>query len=324
MSLLLETGGALLLESGGSIVLSERNYPVYRWNCRSFGDQSTPPRIRSTLAPADDLVKGDGVDTDTYPTFVAADTAAGEPSHYVFDGVDDYVGNWPTMPTEYTVCAVFDDGAGPFLWTCNNETIEYFLTTPGVCIGKLYRLAIFDVELDADELRYLEYWWVHRVPRGSARGIDHRKIIDGSCILALYFGSATPNTDESDSGADTVDADVSYDGDGAEITSSTGNIVPEGLTSDSGEISVFFEGSPTDGTIFEWVDLLLTVSVSGSVITFDLSGSLVDLPIGDTYCFTVVSGYVPRWYVDGEYVDSGSSAVTFGAFNADPVIGNAA
>jgi hypothetical protein len=212
INIITDGGDLLVTDADEELIASYQAQPLYQWHCREFSDRTT--KICSSLDVSTDLVKGDGVTVATFPTFVVADTDTGTPSHYVFDGANDYVGNCPTMPTEYTVVAIVDDGSGPELWTCNDTEIEDALGASAGFTGKLYRLAIFDEVLDAEQLAFLEYYWVSKIPRLGARGIEHRLIIDNSCVFHHRYLNGN-STDISGNAANGTDTHLSYSSAGA-------------------------------------------------------------------------------------------------------------
>lgn len=301
--------------------------PLYLWRCRANGDLSSPAWIRSALGPSNDLVKGDGADSDTYPTFVSKNVSTGTPSHYVFDGVDDYVSNWPTMPDEYTVCAAVDTGTGPQLWASKDSTIEDALTVSGAWSGKLYRLAIFDSEISDEEYDSAEYWWVHHVPRGDAKGVDHRMILEGKTAVAMYFYGSTPFDDQSVNGFDGTDTDVDTDTEiGATFTAETANVTVSDFEVSGTSFSCFFEveqdlSSEQVQTVFHWGSISLTLSRSGSDLVMSLNGSSAIVPEGNNYAITLEDGEEPEFYLDGEWVATGSATLSVPSTN-DLIIGN--
>lgn len=280
--------------------------PYIQWRCNSFGDSVTPPRLRCTYEPEDDLVKGDGETATTYPTFVDTDTDSGVPSHYDFDGVDDYVSGWPTMPEEYTVCAVVDTGDGPELWTANDSTIEDVLTVSGAWEGTLYRLAIFSEELSVENLELVEYWWVYRVPKKSAKGIEHRLILEETCISAILSTESDPDEDRA-TGEAWSETGVSYDN-GAEFTGTDAGLRNELDGGNGFSASIFAEHDFTDGDsgFLGFADgTRFAISVASGVVTADFCGSTLEVPQGSVYSVTAEPSAKPKFFVDGVYIDEG-------------------
>lgn len=325
MKLLLEDGSALLLEEGGSILLDipgDIPKPLYQWHCRAFGDKTT--LIRSSMDPANDLIKGDGVTSSTYPNFITFGDVFRP--RYIFDGANDYVSNWPTMPDVYTVVAMVDSGEGPELWTCNDDTIEAALTTSGAWSGSLYRLVIYDEILDSVQIASLAYYWVSRLPRGGCKGIDHRLILDGSCILSHRYIDGDSD-DRTDNGHDGTETDVTYLDEGAGFLVSTSEItVPYAEDLQLSELSISFTASVNTqravverGTNYKiWINSS-SVSFRASSVTRTVSYSP-----GTTihhYAITCVSGEKFKLYVDGVYVDEASDVSTLGTSASDLEIG---
>lgn len=331
MNLICENGDTLTTEASEILVSNYQSVPLYKLNCRSFGNHTA--KICSSLDPDDDLTKGDGVTAATYPTFVATDTDTGTPSHYVFDGVNDYVGNWPTMPTEYTVVAVVDDGRGPELWTCNDDTIKNALDVSGAWTGSLYRLAIFDEVLDAEQIAFLKYRWLSMVPRGGCRGIENRLILEESCIAAYRFVDGDAD-DRTDNGHDGTETDVTYSDDGAEFALDTSAItVPYGADLQlSAEISVAFVARLENRKIIaRGINYEINITTTPARFYFKASGasSVVLMYSGITldselhhYAMTCVSGEKFLLWMDGTYIGEGTSASTLGTATDDLIIGS--
>jgi hypothetical protein len=312
INLVTQAGDTLITDADEELIASYQVEPLYQWHCREFSDRTT--KICSSLAVANDLVKGDGVTEATFPIFVATDTDTGTPSHYVFDGVNDQVGNWPTMPTEYTVVAIVDDGSGPELWTCNDTEIEDALTASGTFSGKLYRLAIFDEVLDAEQLEFLEYHWVSKVPRAGARGIEHRLILDGSCVLNHRYLNGDSD-DITDNSLDGVDTDVAYSDDGAWFNSDTSVVtVPyDAKLQLSSDISVVFTAKVLGSRKIIGRGTNYEINITPTPDRFYFKASGVSRYQGITldsefhhYAVTCVSGAAFLLWMDGQYIGDGS------------------
>jgi hypothetical protein len=300
--------------------------PYLQWRCNPFGNLTTPPRVQCTTDPTYDLVKGDGETAATYPTFVDTDVDTGIPSHYDFDGVDDYISGWPEeMPDEYTVCAVVDTGDGPILWTSNDTTIENALTVSGAWDGVLYRLAIFSEEISADTLNLVEYWWVYRVPKKGAKGVEHRLILDGTCIAAVLSAETDPDEDRA-TGETWSETGVSYDN-GAEFTGSDAGLRKTLDEVEEFSAIIFGEHDFSDGEsgfLGASDGLYFKISVSSGTVTADFCGSILELPQGDVYAVTVEQDEKPKFYVDGKYIGEGSIIGPSGFALGNFVIGNRA
>lgn len=324
INLVTQDGDLLVTQDDEELLASYNAAPLYQWRCRAFSDRTA--KICSSLAVANDLVKGDGVTSATFPTFVATNTDTGTPSHYVFDGANDYVGNWPTMPTDYTVVAIVDDGSGPELWTCNDTEIEDALTASGAFSGKLYRLVIFDEELDAEQLTFLEYHWVSKVPRAGARGIEHRLILDGSCVLSHRYIDGDSD-DVSLCGLDGVDTDVTYSDAGVGCLVSTSKItVAYDEAMQLSELSVAFSASLDAQRHIVNRGVNYKITVSGTEVTLLASGVSRTISYSPEttehhYVVNCVSGHKFRLYVDGIYIGESSDVSTLGTSSSDLTIG---
>ena len=159
-----------------------------RYACDSFGNDTVGNYIWERVDSDLDLVMGDGSDSDTFPTLTVH--SAHETAYYVFDGVDDYVSGWPTMPDEYTVVAAVSDSypdGQPDIQSCNDDTIETLLTTPGSYSGNLHSLIIFDSELSSGDLAIVGERMLRRLWRDTyVDPFTARLIRSGDCVLCLY------------------------------------------------------------------------------------------------------------------------------------------
>lgn len=163
------------------------------YGCNRFGDDTAGNRIWENSDSSLDLTKGDGSTASTFPTFTS--NAGHNVEYYAFDGVDDYVSDWPSMPDTYTVVAAFSDSypdGQPYITKCNDTTIEDLLTVPGGFTGNLHSLIIFDRALSPLEEFYVEQVMLRRVwLKTFVDPFTARLIRDGSCELCLYCEEET-------------------------------------------------------------------------------------------------------------------------------------
>jgi hypothetical protein len=324
INLVTQDGKTLVTQADEELIYSDQAKPVYEWKCRTFGDKTA--KICSSLYVADDLIKGDGFTAATFPAFVATNTDTGTPSHYVFDGTNDYVGNWPIMPDVYTVCAVMFGEGLPVWWTCNNSDIENALTVAGAFEGYLFRLAIFDEVLDSEQLAFLEYCWMSKIPREGCIGIENRLILDESCVLNHRYIDGDSD-DISYGGLDGTDTDVTYSDTGARFLVSTSKItVAYDVSLQLSVISVAFSASINTQRHIINRGINYRITISSTAVTVLASGvsrtvSYLHGTLEHHYVITCVSGDKFLLYVDGIYIGEASDVSTLGTSSSDLTIG---
>ncbi|MGD9209257.1 MAG: hypothetical protein PVI90_00705 [Desulfobacteraceae bacterium] len=163
-----------------------RAYVTY--GCDSFGNDTVGNLIWENLNSDKDIIKGDGVTVNTFPTFVSNSDHNVE--YYEFDGSNNYVSNWPDMPANYTVVAAlsisYPDGK-PSIFSCNDDALEIALTTPGAISGNIHSILIFDWVLSPLELVWCEQWQLRRLWRDTfVDPFTARLIRGGDCELCFY------------------------------------------------------------------------------------------------------------------------------------------
>jgi hypothetical protein len=159
------------------------------YGCDTFGNDSDGNRVWENKSESLDLILGDGETASTFPAFVS--NTDHDVEYYTFDGVDDYVSNWPTLPSAYTVCASFSDSypdGHPYVTQCNDSTIEDLLTVSGAFTGNLHGILIFGWTLSELESNFVEQVMLRRVWRDTfVDPFTSRLIRSGDCKLAMYF-----------------------------------------------------------------------------------------------------------------------------------------
>lgn len=158
--------------------------------CDSFGDDTTGYYVWERLTASKDLTKGDGVTAGTFPTLTS--NAGHAIAYYVFDGVDDYLSNWPVASgSGYFVSAAFSDsypGGQPYVTQVTDDSIETLLTTSGSFTGNLHSLILFETEPTTDEKQEIADYQLRQMWR--EQWVDPyiaRLIRSGECVLYCDF-----------------------------------------------------------------------------------------------------------------------------------------
>jgi hypothetical protein len=164
-----------------------RAYAAY--SCDSFGNDTIGKYIWENKDRTKDLIMGDGSDSDTFPSFVS--NSVHNVEYYHFDGIDEYISNWPEMPDEYTVVAskstVYQPGGHPYIDSCNNDTIKNELTVAGGFSGNIHNILIFDWILSPLELLWCEQYMLRRLWRDIYVDPFTARLIRGEdCQLCFY------------------------------------------------------------------------------------------------------------------------------------------
>ena len=302
------------------------------YGCDTFGNDTDGNRIWDNTNSVRDLTKGDGSTSSLFPTFV--DYPSHYTQYYSFDGVDDYLSDWPTMPSTYTVSAALSSAYPtgiPYIQQVNDDTIETLLTTGGALAGNLHCLTIFDGVLEQIQLYHLEWTQLSRLWREtSCDAYTSRLIIEGTCVQSYFFENpAQTLNDYSDVNTTQTDTDITWDN-GVEFASSTSEIsVPDeaDLRSDEITIHAVVEGltsSTDDYLVIKGVNY--TLRKVSNVLYFLTSTLSLPPPVWGNYSAITVtckSGENPKFYFDGVYNNDGSTTVTVDHTETDDLyIGN--
>jgi hypothetical protein len=164
-----------------------RAYASY--SCDSFGNDTIGKYIWENKDRTKDLIMGDGSDSDTFPSFVS--NLVHNVEYYHFDGIYEYISNWPEMPDEYTVVVskstVYQPGGHPYIDSCNNDTIKNELTVAGGFSGNIHNILIFDWILSPLELLWCEQYMLRRLWRDIYVDPFTARLIRGEdCQLCFY------------------------------------------------------------------------------------------------------------------------------------------
>ena len=301
--------------------------------CDGFGNDVVSPAIWERKDSSLDLIPGDGETSSTFPTFV--EKTDHELAYYTFDGVDDYVSGWPTMPTTYTVCAAFSSSypdAHSYVSWCNNDTIQSTLTTPGGFTGNVHSILIFGWELSELELNYVEQWMLRRAWRDTfVDPFTARLIRTGEFVIQLYGEySSDPHRDYAQ-GIGSTDLSTVWD-EGITFPTSTAALVMDADSSlNLDAFTVFLEAPDwdldvTSGYLFQnGTSYSLSISASGGNVTLDFCGSTITIPqVGyRTLAIVTKNGEYPKFYADGKFLGVGNATVTISTATANQLyLGN--
>ena len=300
----------------------------------AFGDDTVTPSIWERSNSSLDLVPGDGVTPGTFPTFVH--NADHDTGYYTFDGIDDYVSSWPTMPAVYTVVVAlstsYPDGQ-PYFQYCNDETIKTLLTTPGAYTGNVHNIMIFDWELSSLELLYSEQYQLRRLWRDTVVDpFTARLIRSDECSLCLYLDEAIDTFfDYSNNAIGSTDYSTVWDNGVTFPVSGAAFVMDADSALNLDALTIFFEApnfdtEATSETILQnGTNYALSIATSTGTCTVTLNGSSVSFPATGhrTFAVSVSDGESPLCYVDGTYIDYGDSAATVSSAGASQLtIGN--
>lgn len=305
-----------------------------RYACDSFGNDTVGHFIWERVDKDLDLVMGDGSDTDTFPLFVAVEDH--DTAYYSFDGVDDHVSAWPTMPEAYTVIAALSDSypdGQPYTQICNDDTIETLLTTPGALAGNLHSIIIFDSVLDADDLAIVEQRMLSRLWRETVVDpFTERMIRIGDCALCLYCEDETYRFDDYSANAIGItDYSTVWD-DGLTFPVGGAAVVMDAdaeLNLDA--ITIFIESPNFDieasaETILEnGTNYLLEISQAADICTLSFNGSEFSFSATGkrTLAVTCEDGEKPLFYLNGQYAGEGDIVAAVSSAGGDQLtIGN--
>lgn len=299
---------------------------IATYRCDSVCDQTN--HIWTKTLNLNDLTKGDGVSAG-YPTQTG--------DHYEFDGVDDYVSDWPTQPLTHTDSIAkttsYPDGI-PVIQQVNDDTIKTLLTTSGSYTGNLHSLVLCTGELTNLEKKQLEYRQLKGLTRETyVDPFHHSLMVDGANVLHLDFRDfGNYLHDYSNTGLSVTATGVTWDT-GLSFGLSSSNVT----SSDDSDLrldqlTIVLSGtglddiSGSDYLVIKDGNYALYVSaVDASNFSATLNGSSLTMSRGDITHIAVsaVDGAKPRFYLNGEYQGEGSSTVTLDdSTTNDIVIGN--
>lgn len=305
--------------------------PYAAYGCEPFGDDTSGNYIWDNLESSRDLIKGDGSTASTFPTFVS-DTAGGI-AYYTFDGVDDYVGNWPDLTGDYTISACFStsypDGV-PFVTQCSDSTVKDLLTVGGTFTGNLHSLVILDYALSDIELYQLEWQQLNILRQETVVRPFHSRLIRDSSVQCYEFWyPASPLIDYSDVNAIATPTGITWDNgitfDGASSVITVSDVAA--LRSDT--VSIFLSGNfvtAASTLIQKGVNYDLSLLYDGGNIAIDFngaqSGSVPSAGV-TSVAVTCADGEEPIFYANGESIgESIDTAVLDDTDTDDLLIGN--
>lgn len=304
-----------------------------RYPLDQFGHDETGNVIWERTQVEKDLVLGDGADTDTFPAIVENEDHA--TAYYVFDGVDDHVSGWPEMPEEYTVVAAVSDSypdGQPEIQSCNDDTLEALLTTPGGFSGNLHCLVIFDRVLTSAELEMLDKIMLRRLWRDTfVDPFTAWTIRAGDCVLCLYPEEEASKFDDYAAAIGSTDYSTGWD-DGLTFPVAGAALVMDSSPDHAvSELTIFVEAPDFDldataETIVQnGTNYVLSLSQAAGVCSVELNGSSISFDV-DGYrslAVTAKDGEVPRFYLDGNLIGDGDSVVSIDPLGAgDLTVGN--
>lgn len=307
--------------------------PWVAWACDEFGNDTVGNRIWEKSISVYDLIKGDGATAGTFPTFT---TDVPGVSYYTFDGVDDYISNWPTMPATYTVSAAMSDSypdGQPYIVQCNDDTIENLLTVGGAFTGNLHNLVIFDSILSVEEAQAWASFQLRRLWRETYINPYTARLIraDESIQEYVFTVSGDPYKDYSNLDVTATPSSITWE-DGLIFNSLASVVtVPDetGLRLD--EITIFVSGIFSSGTIVEKLNnYLVEFNSTSNSITLSINGissGAISIPIAQVYSvgITATTGGYPNFYVNGRQRVTSGSTITLNSATSNVLnIGNLA
>jgi hypothetical protein len=289
-------------------------WAVFR--CNDFNDDTDGHYAWDRTTALRDLEKADRVTSSKFPVLASVPT-----DHYVFDGVDDYLTNPLTLPTNYTITAAkaaagYAGGtAYPVIQQDNDTTFLTDLITEGGYSGLLNSLIIHDKVLTPLELLQDQYQHMYWLWRGRAYGAVQRLIVEDVCKFALFLDyPAYPFTDYAGDVVGTPTLITGGGTDGALFASATSNVeFPDSAALESDELSIsiegIFTGSVAAGTIVD-KGTDYKFGTNGNQLVFN--GSTIAHTFSDNEQIGVTGkdGEKPRFEVDGVYIGEGSSTIT--------------
>jgi len=305
--------------------------PYAAYGCEPFSDDTSGNYIWDNLESSRDLVKGDGATASTFPTFVS-DTS-GRIAYYTFDGVDDYVGNWPDLTGNYTVSACFSssypDGI-PYVTQCSDSTVKDLLTVGGAFAGNLHSLVVLDYALSDLELYQLEWQQLNRLRQETIiPPFQSRMIRDSAIQCYAFYHPFHSLIDFSDLSVSAVPTDITWDNgitfDGA--TSVVTVADESGLRSD--KITIFLSGNFATASatlVQKGANYDLSLLYDGGNIALDLngaqSGSVPSAGV-TSVSVTCADGEEPIFYANGESIGESIDTATIDDTDTDDLlIGN--
>ena len=308
-------------------LLDFMDQPLAVYRCDDVCDDDVGHKIWDRTLTLNDLYKADRLDSAAFPTF--------EVDKYSFDLSDDYVSNWPTLPSAYTVVAALSTPQLPHpeITQENDSTLITALSTGGAHWGYLHNLAIHTGTLTQLQLYHTEYMHMYYLKRGRAQGFYHRLITEGSCKFAQFLdagsGVFTDYSQLSGGIATLVTRSVGDDyADGCDFGSATSNVTfphSEALQCADVTIAAFISGvAGANCTIVDKGTNYKFRSLGAGVLDFNGS-TIAHATSTDDFHLAVVckSGFKPRFFVNKVYIGEGTTAETpDDSDTTDLVIGN--
>jgi len=289
---------------------------IYR--CDDVGNDTVGHKIWDRTVNVNDLYKADRIDAAAFPTF--------DLRKYEFDGVDDYVSNFPELTGDFTVSAL----AKPFLDVIPTVIQENDLTTVGLLEaaggfhGDFQNMMLFEKLLSSLELLHAEYHQWYWENHGYALGEMSRLCTDGSAVLAIVPGKsvvdwASVYSAGSRVGVTQTDTGVTFDAAGSYIgfSDKAAGRITDGSIVFYGDFGVAAVGTLiSKGAGYSFSVTATHLAFSGSTIAHVISA---ETQIGVTFR----DGFPARFYVDGYFIGEGAGNVsTDDTDTSDVVLGN--
>jgi hypothetical protein len=308
------------------------------WRCDAQCDNTENNTIMDKGVNSLDLYKADRVTSARFPTFVV--------DKYQFDGVDDHIANFPSLPASYTITAATSTVAAPHpvIQQHNDTTLLYDLENQGDYTGFLHSLILHPTVLTQIQLYHDEYQHLYWLTRTWAFGAYHRLITEDTCRICMFLDDATDTYQDYSSdeilGVATLVTKNGADGCTFESATSrvtvdcTGNVLAPDGEGTIGILGTFDVGN--DGyVLYKTANYYLRVVYPEDSpwmfrIMFINSFPDMDIPNADVangalehIAVTFKSGEYPRFYLNGEFYDVGITQVApDDSGSTDLIIGN--
>lgn len=300
--------------------------PTAVWRCDSFGNDTDSNTIHDRTTNANDLYKGDRATAAGFPTF--------DTDKYLFDLVDDYVSNFPTLPTAYTITGLSSTPQVPYptIQQHNDTTFSLPLTQAGTYWGYLHSLILHNKTLTQIEKYHDHYQHKYWTWKGRAFAAYHRLITEGVCIFAEFLDADRYVYREYANLRGGLASGVTRGGTDGCTFAAAGNVefAHESLQQlTEGTIVVYRK---PDGSYYDetWVDKLNNYefrSTSGGNLvlggTSDSTYAASGWQNAEHIAVTFKSGEVAQFYIEGVYAGDGTGNATLDdTSTSDLIIGN--
>lgn len=302
--------------------------PTAVYRCDSFGNDTDSNTIHDRTTNHNDLYKGDRATSAGFPTF--------EDDKYLFDLVDDYISNFVTLPTGYTITAVSSTPQipQPTIQQHNDTTFSLPLTVAGQYWGYLHSLIVHSKQLTQIELYHDEYQHQYWQWHGRLWGAYQRLFTEGVCKLAVFMDADYWTFRDYAGDSQGIVNGVTRGGADGCTFAAAGNVTLPHQASQNmaeGTIVLFgdFSGAHADET---WIDkgenYKLRCTSGGNVIFGDGTESIYmkggsDWGTHQHLAVTFKDGFAAQFFIDGKYASDGLSACVIDDTDTDDlIIGN--